>query len=381
MVKKNTNHPSAVALLIAFLIIIFCRPATVSSAAAKVIIAEDGGGRELIEDTLPALTLAAAGGADYIELHVMMTSDNELILFQDLTFDRIPEVAELFPGRSREDGSYYVADFSLREIQQIRRADDSGETAVPLSLSIPTLNNTFSLIRRLESILHKKIGIVLEIKYPWFYTAAGKDISSATLTTLAKFDYTGRNSKLYIQCFDPEELQRIHSRLLPDKQMDLPLIQLIGNNDGKETKQKTPGAYIPYNYDWLYTNSGLKMVAGYADVIGLTGEKVVDDDGNLLLTDSINVSHKYGMAVFVTSLDRQTGRLAAFNDSFYSLLSFYLQNVEMDGFYTGSFTEAKIITDRFQSDKEAENKLPALFSSPDLPPLSEFSNREENITP
>jgi len=379
MVRKNVKHPSVIVLLTASLIFFFCCPAAFSSTTAKIIIAKDGGGRGLIEDTLPAITLAAAEGAEYIEFHVMMTSDNELILFQDLTLDRLSNIEELFPGRSREDGSYYVADFSLREINQLRLTDDEGNNP-PLSLAIPTLDDTFSLIHRLESTLHRQIGITLEIKYPWFYTDAGKDISSATLTTLARFGYTDQSSKLYIQCFDPEELQRIHNRLLPEKQMDLPLIQLIDSNDGMETKQKNLETYSPYNYDWLYTNSGLKMVAGYASVIGLVGDKVVDNSGNLLLTDYISAAHRYGLQVFVTSLDNQAGQLPDFADSLFSLLTFYLQNVEMDGFYTNAFTETKIITDRFKSDKDEKNKLPPLFSSPNLPPLSDFSEREEEIT-
>jgi glycerophosphoryl diester phosphodiesterase len=376
MVKENGNYPPLLLLLITFFIVLSCLPATFCNAAAKIIIAS-GERAVLAGDTLPAITLAAAGQADYIEIHVMMTSDNELILFRNLTLDHLSNVAELFPQRSREDGSYYVADFSLREIQQIRLTDDGGQNSAPLSLAIPSLNDALSLVRRLESGLHRQIGIILEIKYPWFYSDAGKDISLTTLKILAKSGYTGRSSKLYIQCFDPEELQRINRRLLPDNGMDLPLIQLIGNNDGKETRRKTPDAYSPYNYDWLYTNSGLKMIAGYADVIGLAGDRVVDNGGKLLLSSYISASHRYGMAVFITSLNSRTGQFPAFADSFYSLLSFYLQNVDLDGFYTESYTEARIITDRFKPAEEEKDTLPALFSSPGLPPLSDFSSTEE----
>ncbi len=377
MHNQNLSQFSTRHLLIAFALILFCWPATFSRAETKIIIAGNGAGKKLIEDTLPAVALAAAGDIDYIELNVMMTSDNQLIIFRDLTLDRISDVAELFPDRSRADGSYYVIDFSLQEIRQLRLKNAPAENELALSLAIPTLRETLSLIRRLESILNKEIGIILEIKYPWFYSEAEKDISSKSLDTLAKYGYVDSRSKLYIQCFDPEELQRIHSQLLPKKQMTLPLIQLIGSNDGKETKQKKFEIFSPYSYDWLYTNSGLKMISSYAAAVSLPGDKITDDDGNLLLTDYIAAGHKYGLAVFVTALDNQSENLPPFADTFYSLLTFYLQNVDMDGFYTDSFVEAKIITDRFDADKAKKDELPEFFSSSNPPSYSDSFNKEE----
>ncbi|OEU50032.1 MAG: hypothetical protein BA866_01110 [Desulfobulbaceae bacterium S5133MH15] len=377
MHRQNLSRPSIIYLLIAFSFLLFCWPATFSRAETKIIIADNGAGKKLIEDTLPAVALAAAGDIDYVELNVMMTSDNQLIIFGSLTLDRLSDVAELFPDRSREDGSYYVIDFSLQEIRQLRLKNVPAENEFALSLAIPTLRETLSLIRRLESILNKEIGIILEIKYPWFYSDADKDISSASLDSLAEYGYVDSGSKLYIQCFDPEELQRIHSQLLPRKQMTLPLIQLIGTNDGKETKQKKFEIFSPYSYDWLYTNSGLKMISSYAAAISLPGDKIIDDDGDLLLTDYIAASHKYGLAVFVTALDNQSENLPPFADTFFSLLTFYLQNVDMDGFYTDSFVEAKIITDRFDADKVKKDELPEFFSSINPPSDSASFNKEE----
>ena len=381
MHKQNLSKPSARYLLITFSILLLCWPATFSSAETKPIIGISGAGKNLIENTLPAVTLAATGDVDYIELHIMMTADNQLIVFRDLTLDRLSNVAELFPDRNRKDGSSYVIDFSLQEIQQLRLQNPNEKNGFPLSLAIPTLKDALNLIRRLESILNKQIGIVLEIKYPWFYSNADKDISSTSLDALAEFGYVDSNSKLYIQCFDPEELQRIHSKLLPRKQMNIPLIQLIGNNDGRETKQKILGHFSPYNYDWLYTNSGLKMVSNYAAVIGLPSDKVTDDDGNLLLTDYINAGHKYGLAVFVTSLDNQPEDLPSFADTFSSLINFYLQNVAIDGFYTDSFMKAKIIIDRFEVEKTKKAELPDFFSSLNLPSSSDSFEGEDNSTP
>jgi len=44
-------------------------------AAEKMIIAAKGAGRGLLDHSLPALTLAVAKGAEYLELQVTMTAD------------------------------------------------------------------------------------------------------------------------------------------------------------------------------------------------------------------------------------------------------------------------------------------------------------------
>lgn len=370
---------STVYRLIAFsvLSLLFCRPDSSAIAGEKIIIASNGAGEKFIEHTLPAVTLAATKDIDYIELHVVMTSDDQLIVFRDLTLNRLTDVADIFPDRSREDGSYYVIDFSLKEIRQMRLRNVLEIDQPALSLAIPTLKEELSLIRRLESILSKSIGISLEIKQPLFHSEAGKDISSAGLDILTDYDYIDNNSKLFIQCFDAEELQRIYAQLMPERGMNLPLIQLIGNNDTTRTQQKTSENLLVYSYDWLYTNSGLKIISSYAAAIGLPTDTLIDKEGNLLLTDYIAAGHKYGLSVFVYSLNNQPGSLPPFADTFPSLLDIYLQKVNIDGFYTDDFSEARIISDRLEADKKRKAELPDFFSSLNLSSPSDQNKTEE----
>ncbi len=329
-----------------------------------------------MEHSLPALTLAVAGGVDFLELHVVMTSDNQPVVFHDLTLNRLTDVAALFPDRNRDDGNHYVIDFSLKEIRQLRLKNDPATEKYPLSLAIPTLGEELSLIRRLESVLNKSISITLEIRHPWFHLEADRDISSASLDILKANGYVDNSSAFYIQCFDPEELQRIYSQLMPNREMSLPLIQLIGSNDGTETQQKTFDTFIPYNYDWLYTHSGLKIISGYASAIGLADNVMVDENGVLLLTDYVTTAHEYGLSVFVSSLDNRLEDLPAFADTFQSLLTLYLEKADIDGFYTNSFSEAKSIIDRLEADKKRKDELPEFFSSLDLSPPSNTEEAE-----
>jgi len=361
MVINSTAHRL---ITFSLFLLLFCRPAGSAIAEKKIIIADNGAGAKLIEHTLPAVTLAATEDIDYIELHTVMTSDNQLIVFHDLTLNRLTNVANLFNDRSREDGRFYVIDFSLREIQQMRLENTPKPGKNSLSLAIPTLQEELGLIRRLESILTKTIGISLEIVQPRFHSEAGKDISSASLDILMDNGYVDTNSKLFIQCLDSEELQRIYSRLMPQKGINLPLIQLIAGDI--ETEQEIPKKSVVYSYDWLYSNSGLKIISSYAAAIGLPWDKIVDGDGNLLLTDYITASHKYGMSVFVYSLNNQPENFPPNVETFSSLLDLYLQKANIDGFYTDAFSEAKIITDALVADKKKKDTLPEFFSSLDF---------------
>lgn len=344
MVLNSLLHRQIACTLLSLLLCLFAASAP---AGEKIVIATNGAGEQFIEHTLPAVTLAATQDIDYIELHAVMTSDNQLIVFRDLTLNRLTDAADLFPDRSREDGNHYVIDFTLKEIQQMRLINVEADKP-PLSLAIPTLKEELSLIRRLESILAKSIGITLEITHPGFHSEAGKDISPAILEILFDNGYIDNSSKLFIQCFDPEELQRIHAQLMPQKEMNIPLIQLIGHTDGSEMQQTT-SEKGPYSYDWLYSNSGLKIVSSYAAAIGLPGDRIVDENGNLLLTDYIRTVHEYGLSVFVYSLSDQTENLPPFADTFSSLLDLYLQTAEMDGVYTDSFGAAKVALDRLEA--------------------------------
>lgn len=352
------------------LTLLFCLPAASSRAGEKIIIAGNGAGQEFIEHSLPAVTLAIARDVDFIQLHVVMTSDNQPVVFHDLTLNRLTDVAALFPDRSRDDGSHYVIDFSLKEIRQLRLKNNLATEKYPLSFAIPTLGEELSLIRRLESILDKSISITLEIRRPWFHLEADSDISSASLDVLMDHGYVDNSSTFFIQCFDPEELQRIYAQLMPERGMNLPLIQLIGSNDGTETQRKAFDTFIPYNYDWLYTHSGLKVIAGYAAVIGLSGDVMVDPNGTLLLTDYITTAHEYGLSVFVSSLDNRPGAMPTYADTFQSLLTLYLEKAGIDGFYTNSFSEAKSIINRLEADKKRKDALPEFFSSLNLSPPS-----------
>jgi glycerophosphoryl diester phosphodiesterase len=337
---------------------------TPGHGAVRIIIAENGGGEGLIEHTLPALTLAAAQGVDYLEVSVVATADSELVVLNDITLNRLTDVAAVFPGRGRDDGNYYVIDFTLSELRQLRLTNVFDTSPVPLSLAIPSLKEELSLIRRLETLLERQVGLALEIKKPWFHNDEGKDISSLVLDTLQLFDYASPKDKIYLQCYDPEELQRIYSRLLPQKQMHLPLIQRIGHNDGVETRQRIADGWEPYSYDWLFTNIGLRMVASYSYGIALPREAIADEHGTLLLSDYIDSAHSHGLKVLVFS-ENSSEKPGGSEPDLPALLKFYTK-AGIDGLYTDSFYAVQQAIEAGAQTEKRDTDLPQFFSDLEL---------------
>ena len=348
-----------------FLVIFLLAHTNQAYALDKMVIAADGGGKDLIENSLPTATLAAAQGVDYLQLPVVMTGDDQLLVFRDLTLDRLTDVGEVFPERQRADGSYYVVDFTLNELRQLRLLGpaDGSSREFPLALPIPTLAEELRLLRRLETTLNRQLGIVVEIRQPWFHRQADKDISSATLDTLARFRYTTAESKAYLQCFDPDELQKIHDLLMVERQMRLPLIQLIGANDGMETRHGAADNLTSYNYDWLFTNTGLRMVASYSVAISLPLAAIVDEEGKLPLADYIAEAHRHGLMVLGISLD--SGRKSSFFAKDTSqLVQFLFSQAGLDGIATDRFQEVQQILRQKKEEPAQEAQAQETTTAP-----------------
>ncbi|OAN18454.1 glycerophosphoryl diester phosphodiesterase [Photobacterium jeanii] len=326
-------------------------PASFANNGDKIVVAHRGASGYLPEHTLPAKALAYAMKPDYIEQDVVMTKDDQLVVLHDHYLDRVTDVAEVFPNRARKDGRYYAIDFTLAEIKQLsvtegfNLKDGKQVQGFPerypmwqSNFTVPTLQEEIEMIQGLNKTLGYDIGIYPEIKAPWFHRHEGKDISKAVLEVLKEYGYTSKDSKVYVQTFDFNELKRIHDELLPAMKIDLKLVQLMAYTDWNETMvYDKDGKAQPYSYDWMFKTDGMKTVAKYADGIGPWKPMVVSDQsskGNIKLTGLVKAAHAQGMAVHPYTFRKDEGRIPAYAEDFADMLDIFYNTANVDGVFT-----------------------------------------------
>ena len=142
-------------------------PLQADNTEQPIVIAHRGASGYLPEHSLAGAAMAHAMGADFVEPDVILTKDDQPIVFHDLTLDAMTNVKTLFPNRKRVDGHWYAIDFSLKEIKTLslreRRESSSSKTRFkgrfPGNLTlftIPTLDEFIQMIQGLNKSRAKK---------------------------------------------------------------------------------------------------------------------------------------------------------------------------------------------------------------------------------
>lgn len=203
--------------------------------------------------------------------------------------------------------------------------------------TVPTFAEEIELIQGLNKTLGYDIGIYPEIKAPWFHRHEGKDISKAVLKVLKQYGYDSQDDKVYLQCFDANELQRINSELMPAMDMDLKLVQLMAYTDWNETMVYKGDTAMPYSYDWMFEADGMKKVASYAEGIGPWKPMLVDDKStkdNIIIKPLMKSAKDAGLQVHPYTFRADPGRIPAYTDSFEGMMDVYYNQVKVDGLFT-----------------------------------------------
>jgi glycerophosphoryl diester phosphodiesterase len=269
--------------------------ATVVVLAARIVIAHRGASGYLPEHTLPAIAMAHAQGADYLEQDVVLSKDNVPVVLHDVHIDTVTDVARRFPDRKRDDGRYYALDFTVAELKQLAASERfdprTGAAVFPKrfpvgkgSFQIPTLEEELQLIQGLNRSTGRDVGVYPEIKEPAWHRAQGRDISPVVLELLARYGYRTKTDKVYVQCFDQAEVKRIRTELGYKGR----LVQLIEGSRPLLDEHKH-----------LRTPAGLAEVAKVADGIGPALSDVVarKDGGPLAATSLARDARAAGLEV------------------------------------------------------------------------------------
>lgn len=300
-------------------------------ASSPLVIAHRGASGYLPEHTLEAKRLAHSMGADYLEQDVVATRDDELIVVHDIHLDRVTDVADRYPGRQRPDGRYYARDFDLAEIRRLRvreRENAQGERVFPGrypartgEFRVPTLAEELDFIAGLNAESGRQAGIYPEIKKPAWHREEGVDVGRLMYEVLLQSDFGGADQPVFVQCFDPIELKRLHD----DLGYHWPLVQLIGDNDWSESSA---------DYRAMQSPEGLAAISLYAAAVGpwLPQLYGLDALGIPAASGLAARARANGLAVHAYTL--RSDELPPGFASFERLVRFCVHDLDLDGVFT-----------------------------------------------
>jgi len=289
-----------------------------------IVIAHRGASGYLPEHTLVGKALAYGLGADYLEQDVVATRDAELVVLHDLHLDEVSDVARRFPGRHRSDGLHYVIDFDLAELEQLtlferrtpgaRTAKYPGRFPADIGVArIATLDDELRLIHGLNQSTGRAVGIYPEIKDPQWHREHGIDLASLLLAKLQAFGYSRPEHAAFVQCFDANELLRVHDEL----GCGLRLIQLVGDEPA---------------YAELLTPAGLARVARYAFGLGPNHRQLVADERGRPKTTALTTrARELGLRLHPYTFRRE--ELPGYAATLEQLLEVFLGQARVDGVF------------------------------------------------
>ena len=164
----------------------------------KIVIAHRVASGYLPEHTMVSKAMAYAMNPDYLEQDLVLSKDNIPMVIHDIYLDDISNVAQIFPNKVRNDGRFYVIDFTYEELKKLHvfeRFDPKTNKIVhpnrfPLGKSVFGLHSfqeEIELIQGLNKTTRNNIGIYPEIKNPRFHQNQGKDISKIVLKILSDY--------------------------------------------------------------------------------------------------------------------------------------------------------------------------------------------------
>ena len=283
------------------------------------VVAHRGASGYLPEHTLASKAMAHTMNADYIEQDLVLSKDDIPIVIHDILLDDVTNVLEKYPNRKREDGKYYVIDFTFEELKKLEVTERfDSKTGLQIypnrfpkeksSFRLHSLQDEIELIQGLNKSTGKHIGIYPEIKNPEFHHKNGKDISKIVLGVLTNYGYNSKEDNCILQCFDTKELERIRKKL----NSDLFLVQLMESSEQQ---------------------SQLPHFASYADGIGPWYKHLISSKttSGFSFTSLVEEAHKLSLVVHPYTFREDS--LDEF-DSFQEMIDVIIHKAGADGGFT-----------------------------------------------
>ena len=380
-----------------------------------IIIGHRGASGELPEHTLEAYRLAILRGADFIEPDLVATKDGQLIARHEPNLINTTDVASHPEFAARKttkivDGvaeqGFFASDFTLAEIKTLRAVMPQGFRTQVFNeiFEIPTLAEIISLVKEMEAVTGKAVGIYPETKHPTYHDALGLSLEEKLIEVLKQQQFTDPK-RIFIQSFEVANLKELNATLMPNAGLDLPLVQLLDAYDVADDGSLIYADVNARPYDFtvsgdkrtyadLQTVSGLAEIAKYADGIGpwkpmiqstkivdtnadgkaddLNADGVVNGQDRVLATPSALVDNAHDQGLFVHAYTfRDEPRYLASNYANNPQVEFtnYI-NLGVDGFFTDFPGTGDLVRDQLADSQVRSPQNPLVRSVPKFDTLS-----------
>src|SRR3954452_7687978 len=226
-------------LLAALSLTALALPAASAVAASKpTIYGHRGASGYRPEHTLASYRLAARMGADYIEPALVSTKDGVLVARHEPAIGGTTDVADHPEFANRRttkviDGNtfandWFTEDFTLAELKTLRAKERLPDIRQENTIfngryQIPTFQEVIDLRNRLSRELHRKVGLVPELKHSTYFRSEGLPLEEPFLKTLRRNKLDNPQGKVTVQSFEISNLKYLDKRL----PAGVPLVQLL----------------------------------------------------------------------------------------------------------------------------------------------------------
>lgn len=235
-----------------------------------VVVAHRGASGHLPEHTLEAFRLAAALGADAIEVDVVCTADGVLLARHEADLGRTtdapwhPELAARWsvqPGPAGPRQGWYADDLTLAEVRLLRARERwphlrPHAAAHDGRFAVPTLDEVLALAAAEGVARGRPLGVVVEVKDAARLRRRGLPVEDLVAASVAAHRPAAAVPWVVLQSFEPTCLRRLARRT------DVGLVQLVGRDEpSHDHPSRTPGQ--------LLSPAGLREVSTYASGVGV----------------------------------------------------------------------------------------------------------------
>lgn len=277
---------------------------TMNHRPLPLLIGHRGSPARRIEHSRSSYLLAFAAGADAVEPDIVLSLDGVPVIRHENEISATTNVADRPEFANRKttkvvDGEqltgWFTEDFTWDELRTLRCRERIAETR-PINARFNDTERLLRLGDLLELMAQHapETLLVLELKHPTFYAAAGFDLAASMDAELQRFERTGHPvPKLLFESFELGVLDRLVK---------------LGRTEPRVFLLESEGAPADtdeFSYAHYRTDEGLKSLVGRVAGVSVAKRDLFRRDGNhaaLGTNDLVRRAHALGLQVFTWTL-------------------------------------------------------------------------------